>query len=42
MRAGEAILRGTFVCEFIGEVLGVQEADNRRKRFPFLQNILSF
>ncbi|KAK7252873.1 hypothetical protein RIF29_37126 [Crotalaria pallida] len=33
VRAGEAILRGTFVCEYIGEVLDVQEAQNRRKRF---------
>ncbi|KAL4314282.1 histone-lysine N-methyltransferase SUVR5 isoform X1 [Arachis ipaensis] len=33
VRAGEAILRGTFVCEYIGEVLDVQEAHNRRKRY---------
>ncbi|XP_027361259.1 histone-lysine N-methyltransferase SUVR5-like isoform X2 [Abrus precatorius] len=33
VRAGEAILRGTFVCEYIGEVLDVQEACNRRKRY---------
>lgn len=30
VRAGEAILRGTFVCEYIGEVLEQQEAHNRR------------
>ncbi|KAJ1419079.1 SET domain [Sesbania bispinosa] len=33
LRAGEAILRGTFVCEYIGEVLDVQEAHNRHKRY---------
>ncbi|KHN36168.1 Histone-lysine N-methyltransferase SUVR5 [Glycine soja] len=33
VRAGEAILRGTFVCEYIGEVLDVQEARDRRKRY---------
>ncbi|KAL2348457.1 hypothetical protein Fmac_002457 [Flemingia macrophylla] len=33
VRAGEAILRGTFVCEYIGEVLDVQEARNRQKRY---------
>ncbi|MCI03175.1 histone-lysine N-methyltransferase SUVR5-like, partial [Trifolium medium] len=33
VRAGEAILRGTFVCEYIGEVLDVQEAHNRRERY---------
>ncbi|KAK7263045.1 hypothetical protein RJT34_30629 [Clitoria ternatea] len=33
VRAGEAILRGTFVCEYIGEVLDEQEAHNRHKRF---------
>ncbi|XP_054823931.1 LOW QUALITY PROTEIN: histone-lysine N-methyltransferase SUVR5 [Prosopis cineraria] len=32
VRAGEAILRGTFVCEYVGEVLNEQEAHNRRKR----------
>jgi hypothetical protein len=36
VRAGEAILRGTFVCEYIGEVLEQQEAHNRRGRFTFL------
>lgn len=29
VRAGEAILRGTFICEYIGEVLSEQEADKR-------------
>ncbi|KAK2372790.1 histone-lysine N-methyltransferase SUVR5 [Trifolium repens] len=33
VRAGETILRGTFVCEYIGEVLDVQEARNRRERY---------
>lgn len=33
VRAGEAILRGTFVCEYIGEVLEEQEANRRRDRF---------
>ncbi|KAJ1436574.1 Zinc finger C2H2-type [Sesbania bispinosa] len=33
VRAGEAIMRGTFVCEYIGEVLHEQEAHNRRKRY---------
>ncbi|XP_048334681.2 histone-lysine N-methyltransferase SUVR5 isoform X3 [Ziziphus jujuba] len=33
VRAGEAILRGTFVCEYIGEVLDEQEANKRRKRY---------
>ncbi|TKY70507.1 Histone-lysine N-methyltransferase SUVR5 [Spatholobus suberectus] len=33
VRAGEAILRGTFVCEYIGEVLDVQEACDRLKRY---------
>ncbi|RDX66736.1 Histone-lysine N-methyltransferase SUVR5, partial [Mucuna pruriens] len=33
VRAGEAILRGTFVCEYIGEVLDKEEAHNRRKRY---------
>ncbi|XP_021718538.1 histone-lysine N-methyltransferase SUVR5-like isoform X1 [Chenopodium quinoa] len=32
LRAGEKILRGTFVCEFVGEVLNEQEVDRRRKR----------
>ncbi|KAK2987494.1 hypothetical protein RJ640_012153 [Escallonia rubra] len=33
VRAGEAIMRGTFVCEFIGEVLDEQEANKRRNRY---------
>ncbi|KAK7263044.1 hypothetical protein RJT34_30628 [Clitoria ternatea] len=33
VRAGEAILRGTFVCEYIGEVLDEQEAHNRHRRY---------
>ncbi|KAI4314897.1 hypothetical protein L6164_027760 [Bauhinia variegata] len=33
VRAGEAILRGTFVCEYIGEVLDQKESHNRRKRY---------
>lgn len=33
VRAGEAILRGTFICEYIGEVLDEQEANLRRKRY---------
>lgn len=33
VRAGEAILRGTFVCEYIGEVLDEEEANRRRYRF---------
>ncbi|XP_021864963.2 histone-lysine N-methyltransferase SUVR5 isoform X2 [Spinacia oleracea] len=32
VRACENILRGTFVCEFVGEVLDEQEASRRRKR----------
>lgn len=32
MRAGEAISRGTFICEYMGEVLDDLEADNRRIR----------
>ncbi|VFQ68475.1 unnamed protein product [Cuscuta campestris] len=30
VRAREAILRGTFVCEFIGEVISEEEANRRR------------
>ncbi|XP_022132629.1 histone-lysine N-methyltransferase SUVR5 isoform X2 [Momordica charantia] len=33
VRAGEPILRGTFVCEYIGEVLDEQEANRRRDRY---------
>ncbi|KAJ6740190.1 HISTONE-LYSINE N-METHYLTRANSFERASE SUVR5 [Salix purpurea] len=33
VRAGEPILRGTFICEYIGEVLDEQEANDRRDRY---------
>ncbi|CAK7339486.1 unnamed protein product [Dovyalis caffra] len=33
VRAVEPILRGTFICEYIGEVLDEQEANNRRERY---------
>ncbi|KAL2552094.1 Histone-lysine N-methyltransferase SUVR5 [Forsythia ovata] len=33
VRAREAILRGSFVCEYIGEVIDVQEANERRNRY---------
>ncbi|KAL5557205.1 hypothetical protein UlMin_039441 [Ulmus minor] len=33
VRASEAILRGTFICEFVGEVLDEHEANTRRKRY---------
>lgn len=33
LRAGEAILRGTFVCEYIGEVLDEEKANKRRRRY---------
>ncbi|KAL3525757.1 hypothetical protein ACH5RR_014129 [Cinchona calisaya] len=33
VRAREAILRGTFVCEYIGEVMDEQEASERRNRY---------
>ncbi|KAG7993858.1 hypothetical protein I3843_01G027000 [Carya illinoinensis] len=33
LRAGEVILRGTFVCEYIGEVLDEKEANKRRHRY---------
>lgn len=33
VRACEQILRGRFVCEYIGEVIDEQEATIRRKRF---------
>ena len=36
VRAGEPILSGTFVCEYIGEILDEQEANNRPTRFHFL------
>lgn len=33
VRAGERIERGTFVCEYIGEVIDEHEANKRRHRF---------
>ncbi|PON54097.1 putative retinoblastoma binding protein (RIZ) [Parasponia andersonii] len=33
VKAGEAVLRGTFICEYIGEVLDEHEANTRRKRY---------
>ncbi|KAI3452104.1 hypothetical protein Pfo_008769 [Paulownia fortunei] len=33
VRAREAILRGTFVCEYIGEVIDEKEANERRNRY---------
>ena len=36
VRAGEPILSGTFVCEYIGEVLDEQEAKQRRDRLKML------
>ncbi|CAN0911936.1 Histone-lysine N-methyltransferase SUVR5 [Linum grandiflorum] len=33
VRAGEHILRGTFICEYIGEVIGEDEANNRRTSY---------
>ncbi|MFQ6620350.1 hypothetical protein Gotur_000942, partial [Gossypium turneri] len=33
VRAGEPILSGTFVCEYVGEILGEQKANNRLTRF---------
>ncbi|XP_058081322.1 histone-lysine N-methyltransferase SUVR5 isoform X2 [Magnolia sinica] len=33
VRAGEPISRGTFVCEYIGEVLSDQEANRRGERY---------
>ncbi|XVE82696.1 hypothetical protein DITRI_Ditri16bG0026600 [Diplodiscus trichospermus] len=33
VRAGEPILSGTFVCEYIGEILDEQEANNRLMRY---------
>lgn len=32
MRAAEAIPRGTFVCEYIGEVVNDSEANERGER----------
>lgn len=36
MRAREAIRCGSFVCEYIGEVIDEKEANERRKRCEFL------
>ncbi|KAL1212178.1 Histone-lysine N-methyltransferase SUVR5 [Cardamine amara subsp. amara] len=33
LRASEHILRGTFVCEYIGEILHPEEANKRRNRY---------
>ncbi|KAK4791272.1 hypothetical protein SAY86_031685 [Trapa natans] len=33
LRAGEAILRGTFICEYAGEVIDEIEGDERRSRY---------
>ncbi|GKA97846.1 histone-lysine N-methyltransferase SUVR5 isoform X1 [Tanacetum coccineum] len=33
VRAGEPINRGTFVCEYVGEVIDEQEANKRRRRY---------
>ncbi|TYH29058.1 hypothetical protein ES288_A02G194200v1 [Gossypium darwinii] len=33
VRAGEPILSGTFVCEYVGEIFGEQEANNRLTRY---------
>lgn len=38
MRAGEPITRGTFVCEYVGEVIDEQEANKRRRRFDIFLN----
>ena len=38
VRAGEPILRGTFICEYIGEVLDEQEANDRRDRLSTLED----
>lgn len=39
VRAGEAILRGTFICEYIGEILDENEANKRRNRFKFCSDV---
>ncbi|XP_022775257.1 histone-lysine N-methyltransferase SUVR5-like isoform X2 [Durio zibethinus] len=44
VRAGEPILSGTFVCEYVGEILDEQEANNRLTRydrdgFNFMYNV---
>ncbi|KAL1206199.1 Histone-lysine N-methyltransferase SUVR5 [Cardamine amara subsp. amara] len=33
LRAGEHILRGTFVCEYIGEIVDPEEANKRQNRY---------
>lgn len=33
MRAAEAISRGSFVCEYVGEILNDSEANERGKRY---------
>lgn len=39
MRAGERIERGTFVCEYVGEVIDKNEANKRRNRFDIFPTI---
>lgn len=36
LRAGEAILRGTFICEYVGEVIDEREGGERRDRFEWI------
>lgn len=36
VRAREAIPSGTFVCEYVGEVIDEKEADKRRNRFDIM------
>lgn len=36
VRAREAIPRGTFVCEYVGEVIDEKEANKRRNRFGIM------
>jgi hypothetical protein len=38
VRAAEAIPRGTFVCEYIGEVLNDKEANERGKRYLLINS----
>ncbi|KAG9159334.1 hypothetical protein Leryth_017962 [Lithospermum erythrorhizon] len=33
VRALEAVLRGTFICEYVGEIINEQEANERRTRY---------
>jgi len=42
VRAGEAISRGTFVCEYIGEVMNDVEGNKRGQRFIILSTKLCF